>query len=694
MKTIADSIQKSAYGIKKTAGNLYPLIIPGNKCRLFGGAVLTSLNMGLNLVTPYIFSRTIIALATQESTMILENEISPMTMAGLYGASYALSSLVTTARNYTLAPIGPRATEKLVVRYMHHLMAESLNYHISTPLGDHINRLRKCFEAIPNVTTQMFTQILPTLLEISFAVGILSNLYNREVAVGLVTTLIAYVGYSAASGDKITKIREEMGTLGFKTFEDIVSTISNYETIQAFNNLPDAIQKFSRSMHAFTEADIKANKIIQQVGGIQTTISGLGFAILSGLVANAVLKNKLSVSDYVTICSYLMQFSAPLAVFGTAINSLRAALTELGIVFDEFDKKPEITDPFSNKHLEIKKQDADIRFNEVKFHYDEKRPILRNVTFTIPAGKKVGIVGRSGAGKSTLTNIIYRHYDTKAGDIYIGGEKVTDYSIDSVRKLISIVPQAPVLFNDTLYNNIAYGGLSRPGGVTKEDVEKAVEAACLTDFVKSLDKGLDTVVGERGAKLSGGQKQRVAIARAFLKNPHIYIFDEATSALDNEVKKEIQENMDKVSQGVTTIVITHDLTGLINADLIIVFDKGIVAEQGTHEELLVKNGVYADLWKKMQSSATGLYEDSDASETEEKQAEVKATTPEISIAAKEDKQPAEAKLSTSKFTTFAAPELGDAPNRVKDQKVKEICLDIRGLDKEQKQEKSSYCVIL
>lgn len=741
-KKAVKSVGTSAAEFKTTVTNLYPLIVPGNKWRLAGGGLLTCLNAAEMIFSPLVFSKTIIALATQESTKFGNTEISPMWMAGIYGATVALGSLTNIARNYVYAPIGPKATEKLVVQYMDHLMNESLDHHLSTPLGDHINCLRKCFESIPNVTTQMFTQIFPTLLEISVAIGVLSKLFNREVAAGLVTTLVAYVSYSAASGSKITKIREEMGNLGFKVFEDIVATIQQYETIHAFNNLPAAIRKFSAALKEFTKKDIEANLIIQKIGGVQTSISALGFAIITTLVANAALNGSLTPSAYVTISSYLLQFSAPLAVFGTAINQLRAAITELGIVFKELEKPRK---QLPTRVITIQKQDAEVRLANVKFHYEAKyelclmtdeikpekdklylkkkdkdilytvltpsgevirdrklelpapddfdlehlnamkkqilektkeaghikkeTPIFRDVTLTIPAGKKTGIVARSGGGKSTLTNLLFRHYDAIEGDIRIGGEKITDYSPESVRRLISIVPQTPILFNDTLYNNIAYGGLNRPGGVTPDDVKNAVAAACLTDFVKSLgdgdfNKGLQTVVGERGAKLSGGQRQRVAIARAFLKNPLIYIFDEATSALDNEVKHDIQKNMDEISKGTTTIVITHDLPSLVNADKIIVFDKGLVAEQGTHKELLALNGVYADLSKKMQSSPNKTLEESDFAE----EAKVEPSVEIVVEAVKEPEK--EAKLSTSKFTTFAQLET-KAPEKKKEQEEKE-----------------------
>lgn len=570
--------------------------------------ILTGTGIGFNFLTPYVFSKAVISLITRESVVVLGMELSPLAAVGAYNACAALSSLNSTLRGLIAAPLNPQTTKKLIVRYVHHVMEQSLNTHTSTPAGYHNGLVAKCYMSVPSISGTLFDQIIPTILEMSISLGAVFRLYDYRIGLGLGSMLVSYLTYSVATKNKIADLRQKMVDRWLKTQADITETIALYQAYQEFSNVPLAMQRLKDSLSESKNTEIKAIEIISKINMGQILISNIGMAGLSLLIAKDVLSGRWPLADFLMASSYLTQFAGSLSGFGFAVNNGLASLTELQAVFDELEKISEVVDWSPTRLLHVDHHNATIEFKNVSFHYTEGTPILENVSFTIPAGKKIGIVGISGSGKSTIANLLFRFYDPTSGNIYINGENIKDVGLRSLRSHFGIVSQNPVLFNDTLYNNIAFGR-AYGDDCSPHDVNAAIKAACLTHYVDSLPEKTATQVGERGAKISGGQRQRVAIARAFLKNPNIYIFDEATSALDSHVEREIQSNIDSISKGVTSIHITHRLANLDNVDHIIVLSEGHVVEQGTHQELIKNSdGVYARLWREQHVPATAIQE--------------------------------------------------------------------------------------
>ena len=639
-------IPSSTGRFKRLFKNLTPLIFNRpNAFKITGGVVLTWVGMGLNFLTPYVFGKSISMLASGESIDVKGYDITPLAMVGVYGSLWALSGQIANWRDIALAQLAPTATEKLVVNYTEHLMSQPLSYHLTTPVGIHQNRLAKCYGSMPTVT-QIFTQLLPTGQEVIVAMAILSHWYDWKIGLSLGGVLVVYTGYNLATKNKVTKLREKALEEGLKIYGDWTSIVNHYEPIHIFNNLPYEMARLKQLLHTYNILDTSANAMISKISSGQTLIAGAGFLGICLLTANGVIKKQFTVGDFATISSFLVGFSAPLAGFGRTLNQLSAAMTELDLVFNEFYRYPLPLQP--SKTLQIENKEAEIEFRNVSFNYDEDTPILSDVSFRVKARQKIGIVGASGAGKSTIGSLMFGFYKPQSGQILINGEDISEVSQASLRQVISVVQQTSVLFNDTLYNNVEYGGLSRKEGVKKTEVLEAIELARLGDFVESLSEELETMVGERGAKVSGGQRQRLAIARAYLKDPSIYIFDEATASLDTTTAGEIQENLDAVSKGKgrTSVHITHNLANLINADDIIVLKNGKIAETGTHAELIkIEGGVYAKLWQRQCEMSQSL--------------EHKA-------------EGAEVKLSDSAFTQFSTRRLSISKN----ESLPEVRIDI------------------
>lgn len=553
------------------------------------GSIITSLG------TSYTFSKSVNSLYTGEPASIWGVELAPIPMIIVSGAMYTANNIISNLREWLLTPLGPRVSKALVVDHIQQLMKKDLAFHQETPFGSHVTRFNKCFTTGSAVSTQLFAKIIPPVLDMGLAVGFLSS-YGLEIGLGLGGIVVIYTGYNLTTRNKMVELSEEAQKKGFKSFEVAMQEIKEYKTVHDFNNLSVAMRRIDDSLSDAIEAGVKSSSLLPKVGTIQAAISGVGYTGLCLLAGRRVLAKQLTASDYAFISTLALQFLAPLNGLANAINDVTTSIPNVEVLFDGFKKFPEAKDLYPDKKLNVHPSNAKIELKNVLFHYDERTPILKGISCLMGAGKKIGMVGTSGGGKSTLLNLLLRYYELVKGEILINDQDISKVGLHSLRGAIGIVPQMPVLFNDTLYNNIAYGGLSRPGGVSKADVEAAVKAACLTDFVKSLPDGLNTMVGEGGAKISGGQRQRIAIARVILKNPSIVILDEATSALDSETEKEIQANLDDVFKGKTQLVVAHRLGTVKNADNILVFDKGKIAELGTHAQLIALNGIYSKLY--------------------------------------------------------------------------------------------------
>lgn len=420
------------------------------------------------------------------------------------------------------------------------------------------------------------------------------NLYKNAMAliIFLLIILVCYTVFSIIGTSWSAQVQRINNEKHFNAQSRIVDSLLNFETVKYFSNQAYEKQETDKLLQEVEDASTKKHVVTESVHLGQGIVIGIGLIVLTWLSGNSVIQGTMNVGDFVLINGYLLQFVQPLSWFGYILRKMRKGLTDLENIFNMLHLQPEVSNAPSAIDLKITK--AEVTFDHVSFGYDPSRTILRDVSFHVPAGKHLGIVGPSGAGKSTIARLLFRFYDVNKGAILINNHDIRTVSQKSLQKVIGIVPQDTVLFNNTLYYNIAYG---RPGA-TSEEINEAAHLAHLDGFIKLLPDGLQTIVGERGLKLSGGEKQRVAIARVLLKKPLIYLFDEATSALDSKTEREIQKNLEEISAGSTTIIIAHRLSTVIHADNIIVLDHGSIVEHGTHQQLLAHNGVYARLWKK------------------------------------------------------------------------------------------------
>jgi ABC-type transport system involved in Fe-S cluster assembly fused permease/ATPase subunit len=608
----------------KVMGQIKPYIFSTENTKyIIEGVVLTAANIGLNLATPNVLSSAYTSLSTGEATAFLGVEISPLAMVGLYGLTWTASNLMSTFSTLALTPIGSNATKKLADDYVDKQMQQSLAYHQSTSMGHHNNLISKIYMGVPSLSTNLFSRIIPTPVEIVVVAAYFSRLYGYQWGLSLIGLLGTTAVYNVMTNKTITEVREEMVTKGFELYEKMTHALENYETISISDKHLYELGVVQDSSKEYADIESQANAVVSKIDAGQGLISGIGFTGLCMLAAKGVVDGKYSVSDFILISAYLAQFSTPLNAFANSVNQMVVAFVELQAVFDELVIPSSVVDRYPNKKLNVERSNATIEFKDVGFYYEDKedKPILKSISFKIEAGQKIGIVGTSGAGKSTIANLLLRFYDSTSGKILINGQDIKEVSLSSLRSAVGVVPQSTVLNNDSLFKNIAYGVQGQPKDVKVDQVMNAVKAAELTQYVDSLTDKLETEVGEKGAKMSGGQRQRVAIARAVIKEPKIFILDEATSALDAKTERLIQGNLDEISQGVTTLVITHELANLINADKIIVLDKGSIVEQGTHGELLKNEGVYAGLWREAHEAVESVQSGMSIVEIDEKQSD-------------------------------------------------------------------------
>lgn len=587
----------------KVFSEISPMVFkPHNAFNISAVGLLTAGAAGLNVLSPYVLGETIQLIAANTTFNIFGFSITPLEMAAAYSTTLALAKVFPVLRKLSINPIVSSSAYEMFYKCMVHFDKLSHRYSIETKLGDKSELAMKAILSTTDYTSQLLTQVIPTLLEASVAGSILTVWYGWPIIVGLGSIITASVTYNSLNAKRISTIQSELIKKRFQVSRNMLSVLTNYETIHMFNNSPHELAKFKQDLKPLIQAATRSSSIPDEISLGQLAIIGIGFGAMSFWAAWKVLRNDYGVSDFIFITYYLAQFSIPLNSFGEGISKIRAATTDLETVINFLHTVPEVRDLYPNNVLRVTQESADIVFDNVVFNYNEDVPVLKGVSFQIPAGKKTGIVGMSGAGKSTLGRLLFRFYDVDDGSIKINNQDIREISLQSLRSAISIVPQNPVLFNDTLGYNIWYGGISIRGETINKDlVLEAVKAGKLENLVhqNTVDNkdGLDVQMGERGQKISGGQLQRVAIARAILKDPAILLFDEATTGLDAKTETEIQQNLDEISEGVTTMVITHNLANVKNAHKIIVLQDGMKVDEGTHEDLIKRGGVYASMWK-------------------------------------------------------------------------------------------------
>lgn len=522
----------------------------------------------------------------------------PIGLILIYGLARVCASLFDELRNVMFIYVSQNATRLLGLRVFRQLHSLSLRFHLERRTGGLSLSIERGTQAVSTVLSRVLFSIVPILFEISLVAVIMWRLLNIWFAVAIMTTVGAYILFTIMAVGWRTRFRRELNQANTDASNKSLDSLLNYETVKYFGNEEFEAQRFDSSRRLYELAAIK-NQVSFTVLSIgQTAVISVGLVVMMVMAARGITHGAMTLGDFVLVNAYLLQLYQPLNFFGFIYSEIRQALIDMDNMFDLLALKREVEDRPGAVALRVAR--GEVAFSGISFGYDARRTILDNISFTIPAGKTVAVVGASGAGKSTLARLLFRFYDVGAGAISIDGQDIRAVTQASLHRAIGIVPQDTVLFNDTLRYNIGYGNTD----ATLAEIERAAGLAHIHDFIKSLPDGYETRVGERGLKLSGGEKQRVAIARTVLKNPAILVYDEATSALDTQTEREIQAHLREVSRDHTTLIIAHRLSTIVDADEIIVLEDGAIAERGRHVELLTQNGRYAAMWRHQRREET------------------------------------------------------------------------------------------
>jgi ATP-binding cassette subfamily B protein len=521
----------------------------------------------------------------------------PVAVLVAYGTARVLGIAFGELRDAIFAKVGHRAMRKVALATFRHLHALSLRFHLERQTGGLSRAIERGTKGIENLLSYMLFSIIPTFIEVGLVCALMWTLLSGWFALVTFVMVVVYTVYTFTVSEWRIKFRRQLNETDSEASTKAIDSLLNYETVKYFGNEEHEAARYDKAMRRYERASVLSDQSLSLLNVGQGFIIAAGLTLVMYLAGKGVIEGTMTLGDFVLVNAYLLQLYQPLNFLGMVYREVKQALVDMESMFQLMRVEREISDKPGAANLRL--AGGEVVFEDVKFRYEERRSIIHDISFTVPAGKTVAIVGPSGAGKSTISRILFRFYDVEGGRVTIDGQDIRDVTQASLRAAIGIVPQDTVLFNDTLYYNIAYG---RPGA-TRAEVEEAARLAKLHDFVAALPDGYNAMVGERGLKLSGGEKQRVAIARTILKRPGILLFDEATSALDTHTEKEIQASLSSVSLNRTTLVIAHRLSTVIDADEIIVLDQGRIAERGRHAALLEKNGFYAALWRRQQEAA-------------------------------------------------------------------------------------------
>ena len=518
-----------------------------------------------------------------------------------YGLLRLSTTLFTELRELVFAKATQGAARSIALETFRHLHALSLRFHLERQTGGMTRDIERGVRGIESLISYSLYSIVPTLVEVALVLGILAVKFDPWFAWITLAALGLYIVFTVLVTEWRTQFRREANEFDSAAHTKAVDSLLNYETVKYFNNEDFEAGRYDQSLERLRRARLKSQTTLSLLNTGQQLIIAAGLVLMLWRATQGVVDGRMTLGDLVMINAFMIQLYIPLNFLGVLYREIKQSLTDLDKMFTLMEKEREVAD--KPGAVPLRGGEWSVRFENVHFAYEPTRTILHDVSFEIPSGQTVAVVGPSGSGKSTLARLLYRFYDVQQGRITIGGHDVRDVTQASVRQAIGIVPQDTVLFNDTVEYNIAYG---RPGA-TREQVEEAARAARIHGFIASTPRGYDTMVGERGLKLSGGEKQRVAIARTLLKDPPILIFDEATSALDSANERAIQAELRSAAQGKTTLVIAHRLSTVVDAHEILVMEAGRIIERGTHQQLLAQGGRYADMWALQQSAESETF---------------------------------------------------------------------------------------
>src|SRR5712675_522928 len=600
----ANSIEQAT--LIGTLAHLWPYIWPGDrvdlKMRVVWSIVLLLVAKLATLSVPFTFKWAIDALTGADTAPVQSSNwplwliASPLLMTLSYGAVRVLMAVLTQWRDGIFARVAMHAVRKLAYLTFVHMHELSLRFHLERKTGGLTRVLERGRLGIEVIVRMVILQLVPTIVEVSLLMAVLLWQFDWRYVLATMITVVIYMYYTYVATEWRIEIRRRMNDSDTEANTKAIDSLLNYETVKYFSAEQREATRYDHSMEHYERASVKTYTSLAVLNAGQAVIFTAGLTAIMLMCAIEVRSGTKTVGDFVLVNAMMIQLYQPLNFMGMVYREIKQAVIDIETMFTLLGREPEIKDKPGAVALHVKS--GAIRFEDVRFAYEPARPILKGLSFEVPAGRTVAIVGPSGAGKSTISRLIFRFYEVSGGRILIDGQDIREVTQASLRNAIGMVPQDTVLFNDTVRYNVRYGRWD----ASDQEVEEAARLAQIDGFIRLMPKGYETEVGERGLKLSGGEKQRVAIARTILKSPPILLLDEATSALDSHTEREIQDALELVSHNRTTLVIAHRLSTIVGADEIIVLDNGVIVERGTHHELLLKSGLYASMWNRQREA--------------------------------------------------------------------------------------------